>query len=381
MNINSIKKDFHHIGLLANQSSWYASKNAYLVEILGEHLRKVFVPEHGFFAELQDQETLDDTYAYRVLNLYCEFVSVYGSDKHHTLRFTSSQLSDLDCIVVDIQDVGVRYFTYITTLYYLFEALKENQLSIPVFVTDRSNPNMGRVEGTPMQAAYQSFIGVEGLPHCYGLSLLQLAKWLQVKLQITNTIMPLEYNEDHWIQPSPNIPTAATCLVYPGMCLLEGTSLSEGRGTTLPFHIFGSPALRFDDLHAISNRLQQVTASIPSLADTWRLRPLKFIPAFHKHAGVICNGFQLLVTSTRFHSLMFALLMLKEISRYFDADKFWRQGAYEFGNDRTAIELLAGDAFLLEFLFRKISPKVLWDYLRTAEDEWSREVKLLTTLN
>jgi uncharacterized protein YbbC (DUF1343 family) len=381
MNINSLKKDFHHIGLLANQSSWYASKNAYLVEILGEHIKRVFVPEHGFFGELQDQETLDDTSGYRVLNPYCEFVSVYGSDKHHTLRFTSSQLSDLDCIVVDIQDVGVRYFTYITTLYYLFEALKENQLSIPVFVTDRSNPNMGRVEGTPMQAAYQSFIGVEGLPHCYELTLLQVAKWLQVKLQITNTIMPLAYKEDQWIQPSPNIPTAATCLVYPGMCLLEGTSLSEGRGTTLPFHMFGSPALRFDDLHAISNRLQQVTASIPSLADTWRLRPLKFIPAFHKHAGVICNGFQLLVTSTRFHSLMFALLMLKEISRYFDADKFWRQGAYEFGNDRTAIELLAGDAFLLEFLFREISPKVLWDYLRTAEDEWSREVKLLTTLN
>jgi uncharacterized protein YbbC (DUF1343 family) len=381
MNIDSIKKDFHHIGLLANQSSWYASKNAYLVEILGEHLRKVFVPEHGFFAELQDQETLDDTSAYRVLNPYCEFLSVYGSEKHYTLRFTYSQLSDLDCIVVDIQDVGVRYFTYITTLYYLFEAFKENQVSIPVFVTDRPNPNMGRVEGTPMQAAYQSFIGVEGLPHCYGLSLLQTAKWLQVKLQITNKIMPLTYKEDQWIQPSPNIPTAGTCLVYPGMCLLEGTSLSEGRGTTLPFQIFGSPALRFDDLHAISNKLQQVTASIPSLADTWRLRPLKFIPAFHKHAGVICNGFQLLVTSTRFHSLLFALILLKEISRYFEADTFWRQGTYEFGNDRTAIELLAGDAFILEFLFYEISPKVLWDYLKTAEDEWAREVNFLTTLN
>jgi uncharacterized protein YbbC (DUF1343 family) len=381
MNIDSIKKDFHHIGLLANQSSWYASKNAYLVEILGEHLRKVFVPEHGFFAELQDQETLDDTSAYRVLNPYCEFLSVYGSEKHYTLRFTYSQLSDLDCIVVDIQDVGVRYFTYITTLYYLFEAFKENQVSIPVFVTDRPNPNMGRVEGTPMQAAYQSFIGVEGLPHCYELTLLQVAKWLQVKLQITNTIMPLAYKEDQWIQPSPNIPTAATCHVYPGMCLLEGTSWSEGRGTTLPFHIFGSPALRFDDLHAISNKLQQVTASIPSLADTWGLRPLKFIPAFHKHAGVVCNGFQLLVTSTRFHSLMFALMLLKEISRYFEADTFWRQGTYEFGSDRTAIELLAGDAFLLEFLFHEISSKVLWDYLKTAEDEWSREIKFLTTLN
>jgi uncharacterized protein YbbC (DUF1343 family) len=147
MNIDSIKKDFHHIGLLANQSSWYASKNAYLVEILGEHIRRVFVPEHGFFAELQDQETLDDTSGYGVLNPYCEFVSVYGGDKHHTLKFTSSQLSDLDCIVVDIQDVGVRYFTYITTLYYLFDALKENRLSIPVFVTDRSNPNMGRGGG------------------------------------------------------------------------------------------------------------------------------------------------------------------------------------------------------------------------------------------
>jgi uncharacterized protein YbbC (DUF1343 family) len=372
MDIDSLKNEFQHIGLLANQSSWYASQNAYLAQFLGKHLRRVFVPEHGFFAELQDQETLDDTSAYSVLNPYCEFVSVYGSDKHHSLRFTSSQLTDLDCIVVDIQDVGVRYFTYTTTLFYLFEALKESQVNIPVIVTERPNPNIDRVEGTPMQAAYHSFIGIEGLPHSYGLSLLQLAKWLQVKLRNTNTIMPLAYNEDQWIQPSPNIPTPATCRVYPGMCLLEGTSLSEGRGTTLPFEIFGSPALKFNDLHDISNKLQQVTASIPWLADTWRLRPLKFIPGFHKHAGVVCNGFQLLLTSTRFHSLLFALLLLKEISRYFDADKFWRKGEYEFGNDKTAIELLAGDAFLLEFLYHEISPTTLCDYLRTAEDEWSR---------
>ncbi|MGZ4005502.1 MAG: exo-beta-N-acetylmuramidase NamZ domain-containing protein, partial [Flavisolibacter sp.] len=158
MNIDSIKNQFHDIGLLANQTSWYPSKNAYLAQVLDKHLKRVFVPEHGFFAELQDQETLDDTLAYNFLNPYAEFVSVYGSDKQHTLRFTSSQLSDLDCIIVDIQDVGVRYFTYITTMFYLFEALKNNDISIPVFVTNRPNPNIGRVEGTPLQAAYQSFI-------------------------------------------------------------------------------------------------------------------------------------------------------------------------------------------------------------------------------
>jgi uncharacterized protein YbbC (DUF1343 family) len=245
MTIAAIKNDFQHIGLLANQSSWYASRNAYVAEILGDHLKRVFVPEHGFFAELQDQETLDDTSSYRSLNSHAAFVSVYGSNKHQSLRFTPAQLAGLDCVVVDIQDVGVRYFTYITTLYYLFEALKSNDINIPVFVTERSNPNMGRVEGTPLQPAYQSFIGVEGLPHCYGLNLLQLAKWLQAKVQNSNTILPLDYREDQWIQPSPNIPTADTCRIYPGMCLLEGTTMSEGRGTTLPFHIFGSPQLQF----------------------------------------------------------------------------------------------------------------------------------------
>jgi uncharacterized protein YbbC (DUF1343 family) len=375
MTIAAIKNDFQHIGLLANQSSWYASRNAYVAEILGDHLKRVFVPEHGFFAELQDQQTLDDTSSYRSLNPHAEFVSVYGSNKHQSLRFTPAQLAGLDCVVVDIQDVGVRYFTYITTLYYLFEALKSNDINIPVFVTERSNPNMGRVEGTPLQPAYQSFIGVEGLPHCYGLNLLQLAKWLQAKVQNSNTILPLDYREDQWIQPSPNIPTADTCRIYPGMCLLEGTTMSEGRGTTLPFHIFGSPQLQFEDLHTISSKLQQVTASIPAIADTWRLRPLKFIPAFHKHAGAVCNGFQLLVTSPAFHSLLFVLLLLKEISHYLDADKFWRPGAYEYGNDKTAIELLAGDAFILDFLFDEVPPMELWDYLRKAEDEWRREIK------
>jgi uncharacterized protein YbbC (DUF1343 family) len=375
MDIDSLKNEFKQIGLVANQSSWYPSKNAYLAQVFGEHLRRVFVPEHGFFAELQDQETLDDTSPYGFLNPGAEFVSVYGSNKEQSLLFTSSQLRDLDCIVVDIQDVGIRYFTYVTTLFYLFEALKKNSISIPVFVTERPNPNIGRVEGTPLQAAYQSFIGVEGLPHCYGLSLLQVAKWLQVKLQNTNAVLPFDYNEDQWIQPSPNIPTTATCRIYAGMCLLEGTTMSEGRGTTLPFHIFGSPALKFDDLHSINNKLQKITAAIPSLADSWQLRPLKFIPAFHKHAGLVCNGFQITVTAPRFHSLLFALLLLKETSRYFDAEKFWRPGAYEFGNEKTAIELLAGDAFLLEFLFGEISPIVLWDYLTTTEAEWAKQLK------
>jgi uncharacterized protein YbbC (DUF1343 family) len=375
MDIDSLKNEFKQIGLVANQSSWYPSKNAYLAQVFGEHLRRVFVPEHGFFAELQDQETLDDTSPYGFLNPGAEFVSVYGSNKEQSLLFTSSQLRDLDCIVVDIQDVGIRYFTYVTTLFYLFEALKKNSISIPVFVTERPNPNIGRVEGTPLQAAYQSFIGVEGLPHCYGLSLLQVAKWLQVKVQNTNAVLPFDYNEDQWIQPSPNIPTTATCRIYAGMCLLEGTTMSEGRGTTLPFHIFGSPALKFDDLHSINNKLQKITAAIPSLADSWRLRPLKFIPAFHKHAGLVCNGFQITVTAPRFHSLLFALLLLKETSRYFDAEKFWRPGAYEFGNEKTAIELLAGDAFLLEFLVGEISPIVLWDYLTTTEAEWAKQLK------
>ena len=149
--------------------------------------------------------------------------------------------------------------------------------------------------------------------------------------------------------------------------------MSEGRGTTMPFHIFGSPDLSFDALNAIGAKLYQITAAIPMLANTWDLRPLKFIPTFHKHAGVVCNGFQLEVRAPAFHSLLFALLLLKETSRYFDPEKFWRPGVYEFGNEKTAIELLAGDGFLLESLFGEIAPLELWDYLRNAEREWVRE--------
>ncbi|MCA0363571.1 MAG: DUF1343 domain-containing protein [Bacteroidetes bacterium] len=369
---NSFKElqGFNSIGLLANQTSYYFSENKYLIELLGKKLKVVFVPEHGFFSELQDQVTLDNTSDYQRLNPGAEFVSVYGSNKHHSLRFPPFKLLDTDCIVIDIQDIGVRYFTYITSIFYLFETLKINKIDIPVFVVDRPNPNIGKIEGTPLQEVYQSFIGVAGLPHCYGLSLFEVTKWLKEKTKNKNELFKISFSEKNWIQPSPNIPSPETCRIYTGMCLVEGTTMSEGRGTTLPFQIFGSPDLRFEDLEIIRKNIEKTSSKMTELNDSWALRPLKFIPTFHKHANKICNGFQIHVTNPIFHSLLFGLILLKETSRFMEPEKLWRKGAYEFGNDKTAIELLVGDKFLLDYLFEDISTIDLYEYIQQAEKGW-----------
>ncbi len=365
-----VLNDFNRIGLFANQTSYNFSENKYLIEILGEKLQIVFVPEHGFFSELQDQVTLDNASAYKILNPNAEYVSVYGSNKHYSLRFPPFKLLELECLIIDIQDIGVRYFTYITSIFYLFETLKINKIDLPVFVVDRPNPNIGRIEGTPLQEEYQSFIGVAGLPHCYGLCLFDVVKWLKEKVKNKNELFSLPFLENNWIQPSPNIPSKETCRVYPGMCLVEGTTMSEGRGTTLPFQIFGSPDLRFEDLEKIRKNIEKTSGKIPELKDSWALRPLKFIPTFHKHAKTVCNGFQIHVTNPNFHSLLFGLILLKEISRFLEPEKLWRKGSYEFGNDKTAIELLVGDRVLLDYLFQEISTDDLYGYLRKEEKDW-----------
>jgi uncharacterized protein YbbC (DUF1343 family) len=179
------------------------------------------------------------------------------------------------------------------------------------------------------------------------------------------------------IYPSPNIPSSYTCLLYSGQCLLEGTNLSEGRGTTRPFEIFGAPFLQ--PLHEF-NRANGYSGwndpAHPLYDEGARLRMLHFIPTFHKHSGAICYGFQLHPTGKPYHSLLHSLRILRFLSGF--EDFAWREGAYEKGNDKTAIELLAGNALLLDYLKGRASEDEVLQSLAESETAWIKTAKPFT---
>lgn len=360
----------NNVGLLCNQVSFDFVSQQYLFQILHKKqvLKRLFVPEHGLFGELQDQEKLNEAKAYETLGLDdVDVISLYQNSET-SLAPSISALNDLDTIVIDIQDVGCRYFTFTTTIYYLFETLVQNKISPKIFVLNRPNPAGQQIEGTPMPSIYASFIGLEGLPHRHGMTIVELCFYFRERLKGVFEIIVISDEKESnvnplTINPSPNIPNVITPLIYAGQCLLEGTILSEGRGTTRPFEVFGSPDLPWQDLSKIAEKINQ----------DWHkkaiLRPLRFIPTFHKFSGEVCQGFQLhLLEAENYHSLLHSLLIIRELATL--RSDIWRTGKYEFGSEKTAIELLVGDDDLLAFLYGNLSYKNIVDKLQTTENQW-----------
>lgn len=369
-----------NVGLLCNQTSFSFSRGKYLFEILNERgvLKKIFVPEHGFFAELQDQITLDNTVRYKQLAKNVSFFSLYQFDKQNSVEVPVDQLIGLNALIVDLQDIGSRYYTYLSTIKFIFGVISKNQLPIKIYLLDRPNPAGRQVEGSMLPSEFASFIGIQNLPHRHGLTIGELSVYFnalydqQVQLEIIyqeNTKAPLLP-----VFPSPNIPDIETCYLYSGQCLFEGTILSEGRGTTKPFQIFGAPFLDWSDLTRIKNLLEQQIKPHRVLRDGAILRPLFFLPKFHKWTDQICGGFQLHLTGKPVHVLLFSLLMIRIINEIKVDLLLWREGEYEFGNSKKAIELLAGDYQLLNFLYGYCDFTEVIDYLREAENKWLNEV-------
>ncbi|AFK03048.1 Uncharacterized conserved protein UCP016719 [Emticicia oligotrophica DSM 17448] len=321
------------IGLLCNQVSFDFISHQYLFELLSNQgtLKRLFIPEHGLFSELQDQEKFEGTSTYHSLGLHgVDIISLY-QHQEKSLAPTVEKLKDLDAIVIDIQDVGCRYFTFTSTVYYLLEVLAQNKLSPSLFVLNRSNPAGDSIEGTPIDATYASFIGLEGLPNRHGMSTGELCLYFRNRLQANVEISVIT---DSWssslnpisINPSPNIPNSITPLIYSGQCLFEGTNLSEGRGTTRPFELIGSPDLTWEEVKSFTEKINKHWGE-------WAiLRPLKFIPTFHKFMGEVCQGFQLhLINQHQYHSLLHSLIIVRAIAEL-KGDLLWRKGKYEFGS-------------------------------------------------
>lgn len=309
-------------------------------------LGALFSPQHGFFAELQDNmvESTHSLHAQLGIPIY----SLYGE----TRRPTPEMLQGLDVLLVDLVDVGCRVYTFFTTVAACME--EAARAGVEVWVLDRPNP-LGRGEDGPiLPEDLMSFVGPHAMPLRHGLTMGELCRLvkrernLDLELKVVSCRGwqgdGLEHTGLTWIMPSPNLPTLDSARVYPGQVLLEGATMSEGRGTTRPFEIFGAPGL---DPWAV---LEEVEAG--ALAGA-RLRPLLFVPTFNKFAGEVCGGFQIHVTEPAgYRPLRTTLALLGAAARVHPGLWSLREPPYEYEYERRPLDLLLGDPQAVDLLVK-----------------------------
>lgn len=333
------------VGLVCNATS-VDRELRHAVDLVGAAYRLValFGPEHGVRGDAQDMIGVDSA-TDRATGLPVH--SLYGKTAE-SLAPTPEMLADLDAVIFDIQDVGSRYYTFVWTMVLVMRACAT--AGKHVVVLDRPNPIGGElVEGSGIEPGFESFVGLVSCPNRHGMTAGEIARWRRdvERLDLELTVIAMrgwrrEMGFAHtglpWVLPSPNMPTVDTALVYPGMCLIEGTELSEGRGTTRPFEVVGAPHLDGQRLGA-----QLAAMHLPGV----RFRPLTFTPQFHKHAGIACGGVQLHVTdAAAFRPYRTGVAVVKAAWDQDPARFSWRRHAYEFVDAIPAIDLLAGTAAL-----------------------------------
>jgi len=315
-------------------------------------LRVLFGPQHGIRGETQDNMIEWEGFTDPVMGL--PVYSLYGEHR----KPTAGMLADVDTLVIDLQDVGARYYTFIWTMLLCLEACAE--LGKRVVVLDRPNPLGGRrTEGNVLDPAYRSFVGLAPIPMRHGLTIGELAvffrQWSGLDLDLEVVWMEgwerdLDFTATGlpWVLPSPNMPTVKTALVYPGACLLEGTLLSEGRGTTRPFEIFGAPFVEPETLCGLLR-----SWNLPGC----RLRPLYFQPTFHKFAGEVCGGLQVHITDWRvFEPVATYTAAIGAVRRLWPRDFAWRRPPYEYETVKLPIDILAGGPAWREAVEADLSP-------------------------
>jgi uncharacterized protein YbbC (DUF1343 family) len=328
------------VGLVCNPASvdHQLRHSADVLTDAGATLAALFGPQHGFRSDRQDDmiETPHGRDATREVPVY----SLYSE----TRIPTAEMLDGIDVMVVDLTDVGTRVYTYIYTMANCMRACKAH--GVPVVVADRPNPVGGvDVEGPPLDPAWTSFVGQFPIPLRHGLTIGELAELFNVEfgLGADLDVVPmsgwhrtqyLDETDLPWVLPSPNLPTLDSLVVYPGMVLLEGTMLSEGRGTTRPFELFGAPWL---DAEQLAVRLNG--AELPGV----QFRAAGFEPTFQKHAGEACGGCQIHVFDRQRYRPVRTALAIIDACRASDPARFgWKLPPYEYEHDRMPIDLLWG---------------------------------------
>jgi uncharacterized protein YbbC (DUF1343 family) len=355
------------LGLLCNP----ASVNGQLVHarhlihaLVGGHLTALYAPQHGFYAEKQDNmiESAHRQDAALGLPVY----SLYGE----TRIPTEEMLAPIDLLLVDLQDAGTRVYTFIYTLSYCMEVCA--RLGKKVVVLDRPNPVGGeRIEGNCLDPQYRSFVGRYPIPMRHGLTIGEIARLFNASFGIACdlTVIPMEgWSREMlfentglpWVAPSPNLPSPRCALVYPGQVIWEGTNLSEGRGTTQPFELFGAPFLEPADI------LDQLD---PADLNGAILRPLEFEPTAQKWNGQRCRGFQIHVTDPSiYRPYRTSLRLLQLICKLYPQAFEWKQPPYEYEYEKLPIDLILGDQEVRRGIERQIP-------LATLEARWAPMLK------
>ncbi len=319
-------------------------------------LSAAFGPQHGLRGDKQDNMVESPDFLDPALGI--PVFSLYGEVR----RPTEAMLDTFDVLLVDLQDLGCRIYTFITTLRYVLEAAARRGQS--VWVLDRPNPAGRPVEGLRLRDGWESFVGAGPLPMRHGLTMGELGRWFvrTLGLDVDYRVIAMDgwapesapgfgwpLGERTWINPSPNAPNLSMARCYAGTVMLEGTTLSEGRGTTRPLELFGAPDL---DARAIIARMQQLA---PQWLHGCRLREVWFEPTFHKHAGKLCAGVQIHVEDASYDHAAFRpwrvqAVAFKAIRQLHPDYELWRDFAYEYEHDRLAIDLINGGPQLREWV-------------------------------
>ena len=354
------------IVLFCNQSSYDFSQNNYLFDILIEEgkLHRILMPEHGLFSEYQDQENIGNiTYK----NIPC--ISMYNKADSTTGPDTS-MFEDADLLLIDVQDVGVRYFTYTTHMFLLLQFLSKKFPAMPVIVIDRPNPTGKKVEGTIIEGRYTSFLGQSGMIHRHGMSAGELCDWYIRQYTLDILLHKVNYftRHKHFIPPSPNLPSIQSLEVYPGQCFWEATTFSEGRGTTRPFELFGHPDISFKTSEQISQLFNKKYSGLAFL------RPTFFMPVYHKHKDKTCCGWQIMIENPdKYHTLTGTLDIMRWVKSMATEIDLWRPGKYEFDSEATAAQLLIGDDDLIGYVNGEIDETQILDKLISAQKNWEQK--------
>ena len=319
-------------------------------------LTAAFGPQHGLRGDKQDNmiESPDFTDPVHGIPVF----SLYGEVR----RPTAAMMDTFDVVLIDLQDLGCRIYTFVTTLLYVLEAAAKHRKT--VWVLDRPNPVGRPVEGLKLQSVWESFVGAGPIPMRHGLTLGELGAWFIAtrKIDVAYRVITMEgwqpeaapgygwpLGERAWINPSPNIPNLWSARAYPGTVMLEGSTLSEGRGTTRPLEVFGAPNI---DARRVLN---EMSALAPQWLGGCILRECWFEPTFHKHTGVLCHGVQIHTEGpaydhTAFKPWRLQALAFKAVKRLDPEYHLWRDFAYEYEHGKRAIDVINGGPLLAEWV-------------------------------
>jgi uncharacterized protein YbbC (DUF1343 family) len=345
------------VALLAHPASVTADLTHSLDALVavGLNVSALFGPQHGVRGDLQDNmmespDYTDPTYNIPVFSLYGE-----------VRRPSGQSMGTFDTILVDLQDVGCRIYTFVTTLLYMLEAAAEHKKAL--WVLDRPNPAGRPVEGTLLLPGWESFVGAGPMVMRHGLTLGEMGHWFikQFNLDVDYRVIEMEGWEPAaepgfgwpadraWINPSPNAPNLNLARCYAGTVMLEGTTLSEGRGTTRPLELFGAPDI---DAKAVMTEMERIA---PQWLAGCRMREVWFEPTFHKHARILCNGVQFhaeqgFYDHAAFKPWRLQALAFKAIRRIYPGYDLWRDFAYEYVFDKLAIDVINGGPGLREWV-------------------------------